>query len=195
MKKTQHCTRRAIFLKKFRNVNDLLKDYIKKYDLIRLNSYDVYSAEKTSSYTKLMREQGVITFQNEFKKEFISTTLHKSSFGLVMYTRKAQIGQSKQSKSKDLMLHGFILCRIDVDLPNVMWIDLVCFNVRSKLGTQLIESAEIEIRKNKEIKLIQLFSIPDNKLKHWYMKLGYSVGNVILHNEYKPKAYQMLKFI
>ncbi len=151
--------------------------------------------ENIQIYKKIIKEQGVSVCHNQFEKEFISTSLHKASFGIVIFNKKAQVGKKRTYRSDELIMKGFILCRIDISMPNIIWIDLVCSKERSKLGKQLLQLAEIEIEKNKEIKLIQLLSIPDVKLKNWYTKLGYGMTTVIMHNEYKPKAYQMVKFV
>ena len=150
--------------------------------------------ESFNFYKKIIKEQGVEICRNEFEKNFISTTINKASFGIVIYQNKANIGKSKFKKD-NIYIHGFILCRIDKSTPKFAWIDLICAREKSKVGSTLLQLAEEVIIENKETILIQLYSTHDIKLKNWYQKQGYQVSEVVMFNEIKPKAYLMQKFL
>lgn len=104
---------------------------------------------------------------------------------------KAQAGRRSIKKTEDrFFLHGFVLCRIET---NIAWVDLICSRENSKVGQLLIDLEE-NIKKNKDVKVIQLYSLPKQSLKKWYIKMGYSVSDVRIWDG-KPKAYLMQKFI
>jgi hypothetical protein len=154
-------------------------------------------AENIKLYTKLLKNQGVEVCQQKIDKDWITKSLHAMSYGIVYITEKAQIGRRSIKRDEDKYhVYGFVLCRIDSDNPEIAWIDLVCSKRKSKVGVILMELMEEYCRTKTNIKSIQLYSLPEEKLQQWYKKLGFIVTPVILlWDNNKPKAYLMQKFI
>jgi hypothetical protein len=151
---------------------------------------------------KILKTQGQVVCQNKLSVSWINEHISKFSYGYLYWSPTAQIGRRsiKNNINCKYHLHGFILCRINKNYPHKMWIDIICSRENSKTGQVLLELAEEKARELKTVKLIQLYSLPELKLKNWYKKLGYEVeeSSFFDKNEQgkiKPKAYLMQKFI
>jgi hypothetical protein len=154
------------------------------------NSYNIINLRK------IIKSQGFFCCHEKIEQQWINTSISKLSFGYTYLTLKAQIGRRSIKKPEDkYLLQGFVLCRIDKDLPSIAWIDLICSKHNSKTGKLLLDLAEEHIRTNiPSVKLIQLYSLPQPKLKSWYLKNGYGVSDVRIWDG-KLKSYLMNKFL
>ena len=128
----------------------------------------------------------IIVCQKQIKKSWIDMSLDKKSFGYAHMLPKAN------KDTDEYYMHGFILCRIDSESPHIGWIDFICSRPNSKVGKLLF--AEEHIKENKNIKLIQLMSLPEPKLQTWYKKLGFSVSSIDIWDGV-PKAFLMTKLL
>ncbi len=136
------------------------------------------------TYTSLIKSQGFDVSRNQISRCWIDTTIAECSFGIAMYSTGTHIGEKK--------LNGFILCRVDVKDPEVLWVDMVCASETSKVGLLLMQEAENIAVKNKTIQRIALFSLAEKKLVNWYTKQGF-VKTSIKFLGIEPKAYFMMK--
>jgi hypothetical protein len=102
--------------------------------------------------------------------------------------------RSIKNKSDEYLLHGFILCRINKESPNILWIDLVCSRRNSKVGKLLLEMAEEESKLIAGLKLIQLYALPDERLKRWYQQQGYQ-PSVLYTYDPRVKGFLLYKFL
>lgn len=150
------------------------------------------TTENIKLVRKLLKRDGESVCQCKINRSWIDQSIASFSFGLGYTSKKAQTG--RRSESNKHVLYGFILCRIDKNDPQVIWIDLVCSSEDSAIGKLLMETAEQKIKQNKTLRLIQLYALPDLKLKNWYVKLGYTYSEAKFWGE-KPKAYLMHKFL
>ena len=169
------------------------------------NEFFFPDTETVRIYIDMIHNQGMEVCRNRIDKEWLDGSLSKFSFGIAIYTNKAQIGQSRKKKT-DKYLKGFILCRIDNDSPYTVWIDLVCLTVMrssapkaqsretSRVGTKLMQQAEEYTRSNKEIRVMMLYTLPEEPLKQWYRRHGFGVSNVDIWDG-KTKAFLMTKFL
>ena len=157
------------------------------------NEFFFPDTETVRIYIDMIRNQGIEVCRNRIDKEWLDGSLSKFSLGIAIYTNKAQIGQSRKKKT-DKYLKGFILCRIDNDSPYTVWIDLVCSRETSRVGTKLMQQAEEYTRSNKEIRVMMLYTLPEEPLKQWYRRHGFGVSNVDIWDG-KTKAFLMTKFI
>ena len=107
------------------------------------------------------------------------------SFGFVYATGKAN----------KYHVQGFVTCRSLKGNSRIIWIDLVCNPIRSKVGKLLMETAENACKEIPDLIAIQFYSPPDTKLRNWYKKLGYYEGPVPPYQGGKPSAYLMTKCI
>lgn len=137
----------------------------------------------------LIKKQGIDVCQNKITQKWIDTALHKHSFGFIVMMSKAQLGRRSIKKPDS----GFIICRVTQENPGVAWIDLVCSRVNSKVGKLLMEVAENHLKTMPEVYVIQLYSLPEPKLKRWYSSMGYGVSDVTIWDGISPKAYLMTK--
>lgn len=135
---------------------------------------DTYSVK---TYTSMIHTQGVEVCRN---KIWIDETIAKFSFGIANYTNKA--------------LKGFVVCRGDINSPKIMWIDLICARESSRLGSQLLQQAEEHARTISDVRMLMLYSLPDEELKQWYMHRGYDVSTVKIWDG-SPKAFLMVKLL
>ena len=90
-------------------------------------------------------------------------------------------------------LKGFILCRVDIQDPEVLWIDMVCASETSKFGLSLMQEAEKIAIQNTVIRRLALFSLAEKKLVNWYTKQGFVHNSVRFMGSDEPKAYIMMK--
>ena len=157
------------------------------------NEFFFPDTETVRMYVDMIHNQGMEVCRNKIDKKWLDGSLYKFSFGIAIYTNKAQIGQSRKKKS-DKQLKGFILCRTDNDSPNTIWIDLVCARETSRVGTKLMQQAEEYVRNNKEIRVMMLYTLPEEQLKQWYRRHGFGVSNVDIWDG-KTKAFLMTKFV
>ena len=100
------------------------------------NEFFFPDTETVRIYIDMIHNQGMEVCRNKIDKDWLDGSLSKFSFGIAIYTNKAQIGQSRKKKT-DKQLKGVILCRIDNDSPYTVWIDLVCSRETSRVGTKL----------------------------------------------------------
>ena len=128
----------------------------------------------TKTYTSMIHTQGVEVCR---KKIWIDETISKFSFGIANYTNKA--------------LKGFVVCRGDINSPKIMWIDLICAR---ESGSQLLQQAEEHARTINDVRMLMLYSLPDEELKQWYMNRGYDVSTVKIWDGI-PKAFLMVKLL
>ena len=136
-------------------------------------------------YTSLIKSQGLNVCRQQISRIWIDTSIADCSFGIANYSTRAQ----KRTKR---ILHGFILCRIDIKDPEILWIDMVCASETSKLGLLLMQEAEKNAIKNKVIRRLALFSLAEKKLVNWYTKQGF-VNNSVRFMDTVTKAYLMMK--
>jgi hypothetical protein len=169
---------------------------------------DFFEFEPTSDniklVKKLLKRDGDVVCQGKINRSWLDESMSTFSFGLGYTSKKAQTGRrlsclhSKQasfrSEANKHVLYGFILCRVDIHDPKVVWIDIVCSKENSKIGKLLMEAAEERIKANKSLKLIQLYSLPEVRLKNWYVKLGYTYSESKFWGD-TPKAYLLHKFL
>ena len=152
--------------------------------------------ENISILTKLFKKQGVDVCRNKLNRDWVNKSLHTMSFGMAYLTQKAQIGRrSLKSEDDKYIVHGLILCRIEKEQPEIAWIDIVCSRQNSKVGNLLMEVVESKCRSEKNIKLIQLYSLPDEKLTQWYKKQSFIISPVTIWDGNQIKAYLMQKFL
>ena len=148
---------------------------------------DTYSVK---TYTSMIHTQGVEVCRKKIGQSWIDETISKFSFGIAIYTNKAQIGQSINKKNNKY-LKGFVVCRGDINSPKIMWIDLICAR---ESGSQLLQQAEEHARTINDVRMLMLYSLPDEELKQWYMRRGYDVSIVKIWDG-NPKAFLMVKLL
>jgi len=89
---------------------------------------------------------------NSHKQIWTDKEISDKSFGIAHYSLLAN--ETKQ-------LEGFILCRIDVKDPEVLWVDTVELNT---VALFLIQEAEKIAIKTTGVRRLALFSLDENKL-------------------------------
>jgi len=132
-------------------------------------------------YTDLIKSQGIDVSRKQISKCWIDTEIAECSFGIAIYSTRTHIG-----------LKGFILCRVHVKDPEVLWIDMVCASEISKVGLLLMQEAENLAIKNTMIRRLALFSLAEKKIVNWYTKQGF-VKTSVKFLGIEPKAYFMMK--
>jgi hypothetical protein len=157
-------------------------------------------SENFSFISKLIRKSGIDVCKQQNDRSWIEESLSTSSFGFIYLSPKAQIGRRSIKNDLDkINVQGFITCRISKENPNSVWIDLVCSKQRSKVGLLLMEVAEERIRSiehPQKIIVINLYSLPEEKLVNWYRKLGYGAEDLgKLGRKDLPKVFHMQKIL
>jgi len=153
-------------------------------------------SENFALVKQLLKAQGKDTCQDKIDVDWLTSSLLSLSFGFVYATEKAKIGKrSLNSPNDKYHVQGFVTCRSIKENPRIIWIDLICSRIRSKVGKLLMEAAEAACKKIPGVLFINLYSLPEVKLRNWYKKLGYIENAVPTYQGGKPKAYLMTKFI
>lgn len=153
-------------------------------------------SENLSFVKQLLKSQGIETCLGKISTEWLTSSVLSVSFGFVYMTPKAQLGRrSVKSPSDRYHVHGFVTCRAIKENPKIIWIDLVCSRLRSKIGKLLMELAEEACKEIQEVQLINLYSLPETRLRNWYKGLGYTENAVPNYEGGKVKSYLMTKFI
>ena len=79
-------------------------------------------------YKKIIKTQGDEVCRDVITKQWITDCVSKLSFGLA---------KLKKDTADEYYLLGFILCRIDIENDDKLFIDLVCAREKSACGKQL----------------------------------------------------------
>lgn len=154
------------------------------------------TSENITFFKKLLTKQGVNVCQDQVNSRWINESLSRFSFGYAFISRKAQIGRRSLKNEEDkFILKGFVIGRINIAQPQTVTIDLVCSRQETKLGKVLMELSEEKAKSIPAVKLIQLFSLPEKKLKKWYNSLGFGEIEERSFEDGTLKAYLMQKFI
>lgn len=153
-------------------------------------------SENLEDMKKIVKDQGKIVCRLKISVSWINKSIHDASFGIAYISPKARMGRRSFKTVQDrYCMNGYTLCRIDNEYPDSIWIDIVCSRENNKTGELLIQLAEEHIKtKLKHVKIIQLLSLPEPKLKIWYKKLGYRVLEERM-DAGKAKAFLMQKFL
>ena len=139
-----------------------------------------------------IKYQGYDICKSQIGKEYITEILNNMTFGFIYYNKITEYGRFKRKK-KEYYVYSFILCSYNNDFPDDLEIKLICS--RNKDGSELIKIVE-EKAKDMNIKRLNLFSLPQEKLKNWYIKQGFNIKNkVFYYNEKGLKGFEMYKKI
>jgi len=161
-----------------------------------MENYNLQYIEPSDTQIKdireLIKKQGDKTCKNEVSLNF-SEKVSNFTFGWIYILPKAQLGRRSIKNVNDkFTLLGFILCNYSPFLPHEMFIEIVCSV--NKSGKLLMELAEEKAR-TMNIKKIELYSLPNTKLKNWYESLGYVHIRTIDLMTDVPKVFVMVKLI
>lgn len=152
--------------------------------------------DDVNKIVKLIKYHGNDVCRQKIDTSWIHKCISNHSFGFICMTKKAYMGKSIKKEEDKYTVHGFIICSIE-EGTNIKkaWIDLVCSTINSKVGRLLMETVEEKIKNIDNVKMILLYSLPEEKLKNWYTHLGYDVSEAHFLQSGKPKAYLMIKLL
>lgn len=154
------------------------------------------TTENIKTLRGVLKKQGVSVCRDIISPRWIDRSLTQMSYGYAFVCQKAQIGRrSLKSASDKYLLKGFIVCSIMERLPHIVNIDLVCSRPDTRLGKDLLELAEEHAHTIPFVREIQLRSLPKQRLKAWYEKMGYVAVEDYDITTFELKSYIMIKTI
>lgn len=150
-----------------------------------------YSSMK--EYKKLIKNQGSQVCQDEMTLDAILSNIQDFNFGFLHISTKATIGARRLSISDRQSLNGFIFCKYLEDVDMIM-IEMICSRKHMKLGKQLMRAIE-EIAIEMGVHKLALCSLAEEKLKNWYVSLGFKVVTAKPLPSGELKSYFMTKVL
>jgi len=146
-----------------------------------------YFTDSDSMIKDIIVHHGENTCRNKFEKSMISKTVQKCDFGFVSFTKRANIGQKKKSKSAEYTVHGFILCREE---NFSVFISLICVSNQHKgAGSELLSNVIDYARNQSEILRVTLHALPE--LQSYYQKHKFDTVDTLRTTSGEVKVYQM----
>ena len=149
-------------------------------------NFDLLYIEPTSK--EIFNIKKLIKKYNTCKNEFDTTVISESinSFKISIFP-KAQIGRRSFHEP---ILKAFIFCIHDINIPEEIYIQLVCSV--NKTGKLLMDMVE-QLAKERNIKRLTLDCLATEYT--WYESLGFKYSRTIFLSKNIPKVYHMIKLL
>lgn len=120
---------------------------------------------------KLSKSYCLESLRKMIREEYI-----KDSFGYFSYYPDSSGSFQKRSgRGYQNILGGIVICLVSNKEPRIGTVEMICS--RNKSGTTLLQNIEDEAL-GRHLRLIQLFSLPEDRLKKWYRDKGYLVSEL-----------------
>jgi hypothetical protein len=145
--------------------------------------FDFSTTEKYQLLKKMMRIQNDLVCDGKISQKYALETVRKfswdkyreNSFGYFSYYPQSLESMTRSGRGYQNILGGFAICLISNEEKRIGTIELICS--RNKSGEKLLENIESEAS-GRDIILIQLFSLPEERLKTWYRNHGYFLSDL-----------------